>query len=327
MKILNRFRTSLLVIILSLVILPNRTPANASPAADENPAGAYPSIVFAAIGDYGDDSAAAQDVSDLVRSWKVDFVITLGDNRYEDRTYDRTVGGHYCSFLAAVEVATNCAGGKAAVNAFFPAPGNHDYYDGKGGGINEYLAYFTLPGAGITTSGTSGTELYYDFIQGPVHFFTIDSEAASNNPASLAAQKTWLETQLKASTTPWQIVYFHHPPYSSGFHGSNLFMQWDFKAWGADAVLSGHDHTYERIVVDDMLYFVNGLGGKSLYTWGPKVPGSKYRYNINYGAMRVFASANTLNFQFINRSPRVVDGWVIFKESTPTFLPAILHKK
>lgn len=303
------------------VFLPSQAAAEAG-----SPESAYPAIRFAAIGDFGDDSIASGDVSELVRSWGVDFIITLGDNRYEDRTYDRTVGKHFCGYLAAVTQATNCNGGSASVNAFFPTPGNHDYFDGKGGGINEYLDYFTLPGAGIATSGTSGTELYYDFIMGPVHFFTIDSEAASNSMASLNEQKTWLQTAMTASTTPWQIVYFHHPPYSSGIHGSNPFMQWDFKAWGADAVLSGHDHTYERIVVDDMLYFVNGLGGKSLYPWGPKVKGSEYRYNINYGAMQITASADALFFEFINRSPRRVDGFAILVNPIQTYLPAVFDR-
>ena len=58
----------------------------------------------------------------------------------------------------------------------FLVPGNHDYNDG--GGINEYLNYFTLPGTGVASTNTSGNERYYDFIQDDVHFFMIDSDAA-----------------------------------------------------------------------------------------------------------------------------------------------------
>ena len=55
--------------------------------------------------------------------------------------------------------------------------------------VITYLDYFTLPGAGIQTSGTSGSELYYDFVQGPVHFFVIDSQGALSSSANMTAQK------------------------------------------------------------------------------------------------------------------------------------------
>jgi hypothetical protein len=65
--------------------------------------------------------------------------------------------------------------------------------------------------------------------------------------------------------------------------------------------LAGHDHTYERIVLSDFPYFVNGLGGKSIYTFGSPVPGSQVRYNGDYGAMLVEASDSHLLFQFVAR--------------------------
>ena len=55
--------------------------------------------------------------------------------------------------------------------------------------MNEYLDYFTLPGAGIAASDTSGNERYYDFVQGPVQFFVIDSQGALNNGSDLTAQQ------------------------------------------------------------------------------------------------------------------------------------------
>lgn len=38
-------------------------------------------------------------------------------------------------------------------------------------------------------------------------------------------------------------------------------MRWPFKEWGATAVMSGHAHVYERLEVDNLTYFVNGIGG------------------------------------------------------------------
>ena len=215
---------------------------------------------FAIIGDFGSGTINESAVANLVKSWNPQFVVTTGDNRYGDTDYDLTVGKDYCEFLAVAEPGTYCDGNGSTLNAFFPSTGNHDYTDG--GGINEYIAYFNLPGTGIQTSGTSGSELYYDFVMGNVHFFVIDSESAIYN-GTLIAQQTWLQNQMAASTARWKIVYFHHAPYSSSsVHGSIIEMRWAFAQWGADAVISGHDHTYERLEYDGITYFVNGIGGR-----------------------------------------------------------------
>jgi hypothetical protein len=264
-------------------------------------------VRFAAIGDFGNNSAAEGDVASRVASWDVDFVITLGDNRYSDWTYDEVIGQYYCQFLTDAGSGTYCTGSSLPTNAFFPAAGNHDYSDGAG--IDEYLGYFTLPGSGITTSGTSASERYYDFTEGPVQFFVLDSHAALNDSAEMAAQKVWLEQAMAASTTAWQIVYFHHAAYSSASHGSNSAMQWPFAAWGADVVISGHDHTYERIARDGILYFVNGAGGRDLYSFGSPIPGSQFRYNGDHGAMLIEASDDVMAFQFINHEGTLIDSF------------------
>jgi hypothetical protein len=262
-------------------------------------------IVFAAIGDYGDGSSAAGSVAMLVDGWAPDFIVGAGDNRYGTSTFDQVVGQFYCGYLADAGVGNNCNGGTSPTNAFFPVPGNHDYTDGAG--INEYLNYFTLPGTGVASSGTSGNERYYDFVMGPVHFFALDSQRALASSSDLNAQRTWLQAQLAASASDWQVVLFHHAAYSSGEHGSTTAMQWPFGAWGADAVVAGHDHTYERIDVGGIPYFVNGLGGKSLYTFGTPVTGSQLRYNGNFGAMRIFADSEQMRFEFINIAGAVID--------------------
>jgi hypothetical protein len=161
----------------------------------------------------------------------------------------------------------------------------------------------------LNTSGTTSSERYYDFVKGSVHFFVIDSEGALRSVSDKTAQATWLQTQLSTSATPWQIVYFHHPPYSSGKHGSSKEMQWPFARWGADAVISGHDHIYERLSVDDITYFINGLGGKSYYNLNKPLPGSLVRYNDDFGAMLVVANEDVVTFKFINVSGEIVDSF------------------
>jgi hypothetical protein len=93
-------------------------------------------------------------------------------------------------------------------------------------------------------------------------------------------------------------------------------MQWQYQDWGADAVLAGHDHTYERIVLNGFPYFVNGLGGKSLYDFGAPVTGSQVRYNGDYGAMLVEASASHITFQFITRTGVVIDTYTLDTTTT-----------
>lgn len=83
-----------------------------------------------------------------------------------------------------------------------------------------------------------------------------------------------LQNQLAASTAPWKIVILHQSPFSSGDHGSFPRLQWPFETWGADAVLSGHDHIYERILKNSFPYFVNGIGGASVYSFGTPVSGA-----------------------------------------------------
>ncbi|MCX7668451.1 MAG: metallophosphoesterase, partial [Anaerolineae bacterium] len=133
----------------------------------------------------------------------------------------------------------------------------------------------------------------------PVHVFVLNSNSAE--PDGIRAdsrQARWLQAGLAASKTPWQVVVLHHPPYSSGHHGSTPALQWPFGAWGADLVIAGHDHTYERIARDDIVYIVNGLGGGARYALRRPVPGSLFRYNADWGALRVTATTTTLDLAF-----------------------------
>jgi hypothetical protein len=172
--------------------------------------------------------------------------------------------------------------------------------------VQAQLNYFSLP----------GNERYYDFIRGPVHFFVLDSDGAEpSGNTSTSIQALWLRDRLAASTSPWNIVYLHHAPYSSGSkHGSNPKLQWLYAAWGADVVIAGHDHLYERIFRDGIVYFVNGLGGHpTKYPFGKPVLGSQKRYNADHGAMLVVASETQIIFRFITRTHVLIDSYTLIK--------------
>jgi tartrate-resistant acid phosphatase type 5 len=258
-------------------------------------------VRFAIIGDYGSDLASEAAVAALVKSWNPDFIITAGDNSYGSNLIDNNIGKYYHEFIGDY---TGAYSPGAARNRFFPSLGNHDYSDGLG--VTAYLDYFTLPGAGVITNDTTGNERYFDFTAGPVQLFAVNSNV--EEPDSITAtgpQAQWLAGLLANSTTRWQLVYFHHAAFSSSSnHGSTVYMQWPFEAWGTDVVIGGHDHTYERILRDDnadgvtMPYFVNGVGGRSLYGFSVPVAGSKVRYSANYGAQLVTATPYLITFDF-----------------------------
>jgi tartrate-resistant acid phosphatase type 5 len=288
--------------------------ASASTAATSSaPAGTQ--LTFAVIGDYGTADSHESAVASLVASWKPAFVIATGDDYYSGAggsgtgRYDQSTGAYYGRWLKDIHTTGHrLPMGLARVNAFFPAMGNHDYSDALPS-PGTYLTYFTLPGAGF--ANTSGSERYYDYVEGPVHFFVLDSnqqEPAGTSATSKQAQ--WLKTQLAASTSPWNIVYDHHPPYSSdSTHGSTSWMQWPFAAWGADVVISGHAHVYERVMRNGIVYFVNGLGGAGRHAFGSKVQGSAVRFDQDWGAQRASVTSTTLDFEFRTVSGAFIDSW------------------
>ena len=252
-------------------------------------------VRFAVIGDYGSGNQAEAEVADLVKSWDPDLIITTGDNNYPDGeadTIDENIGQFFHEFIFPY---TGSYGAGAPENRFFPSLGNHDWHTPD---AQPYLDYFTLP----------GNERYYDFTWGPVHFFAVDSDSREPDGVGRSSQQAvWLQNRLAVSTSAWNIVYFHHAPFSSGMHGDVDWMQWPFAEWGVDAVLSGHDHTYERMLRDGIIYFVNGLGGMSKYSFFGVIEGSQLRYNQHYGAMLVEASDNAIRYQFINRLNEIID--------------------
>lgn len=104
----------------------------------------------------------------------------------------------------------------------------------------------------------------------------------------------------------------HIPPYSSGRHGSNLVSRWPYAQWGASVVLAGHDHTYERLLVDGFPYFVNGVDSyPAIYPFDDVLPASHVRFNDDYGAMRVEATETTITFEFVTRDGQLIDRYTL----------------
>jgi len=270
-------------------------PPTSTPAATATPQ----SVRIAVIGDFGLANPAEGAVASLVKGWAPDAVATLGDNNYpfgSPETIDGNIGRYYAEFIHPYRGAFGPGGD---VNRFFPALGNHDWMDP---GAQAYLDYFTL----------AGNERYYDVRLGPVHLFVLDSQP--DEPDGITAdsrQGAWLQAAMAASDAPWKLVTMHHPPYSSGPHAPVPALRWPFAEWGATGVLAGHDHIYERIERDGILYFVNGLGGTITYDIGSPVEGSQVRYNQEFGAMLVEATADAIRFSFVTADGDIIDSRTI----------------
>lgn len=267
-------------------------------------------VRVAVIGDYGVNQTSELEVANLVHSWRPDVVITTGDNNYpagETTTIDPNIGQYYFRYIYPY---IGAYGTSQPPNRFFPALGNHDWGTPN---VQPYLNYFLLP----------GNERYYNFTWGPVEFFAVDSDPSEPDGVTVTStQAVWLQNALGASTAPWRLVYFHHPAYSSGAHGSTPHMQWPFHTWGASGVLAGHEHLYERIVLNNNVYFTVGTGGAPLYNFNAvPVTGSVVRYNADYGAMLITATPHQITYQFVNRLGQLIDTYSQVAPTSQLFLP------
>lgn len=270
-----RLRWWLLAIVLIVSSVGSMDVAHAEPV---------PPGSVAIIGDFGSGTAPERQVADLVASVRPRVVVTTGDNVYSDAGYPRLVGGYYGSWVRS--------------GTLLPATGNHDYAEG----IEAFDAYFT---------GLHGRRWYSRTVQG-VEFFVLDSEAMLQSRAQFDQQRAWLARAMPRSTADWQVVVLHHPPYSSGsVHGSSASFRWPFAQWGADLVLSGHDHDYERLHVGGLDYVVNGSGGRSLYPLGKPLRGSVVRNATDFGALFLSPSPTVLTGRFLATDGHTLDRFAI----------------
>jgi len=268
------------------------------------------SIVFAVIGDFGKDGEPEEKVANLVKSWDPDFIITTGDNNYQKGKYQTikaNISNYYGDYIYNYDAPEEyqCKGKafEEGINRFFPSPGNHDANNADG--LIPYLNFFTLP----------QQETYYEFVWGPVSFYSLNSVASN-----VEEQKEWLYEQLSISESTFNIVYFHHSPYSPGPHGNAEKMQWDYFGNDVDIVLSGHDHIYSRIEKKEeegLYYIVNGCGGKSLYDSNSK-PLSEalfdtFSFDDDYGAIKVTATdiALIVEFYTVGQPEEPIDRFII----------------
>jgi acid phosphatase type 7 len=143
----------------------------------------------------------------------------------------------------------------------FPTPGNHDYYSAtQSSRSHTYYNIFTMPTAGESGGIASGTEAWYSYDWGNIHFLSLDSygtESPNNSRLydTTGPQVNWIKNDLAANNKKWTVAYWHHPPYTMGSHNSDteselVNIRQNFirilERYGVDLILCGHSHDYER---------------------------------------------------------------------------------
>ncbi len=220
-------------------------------------------------------------------------VLALGDNAYENGSLDDFLD-RYAPTWGRHRWRTH------------PAIGNHEWQTPKGGG---YFAYF-CDAAGPAFKG------WYSYDVGAWHLVAINSncgeagfDAPSCEPGS--EQETWLRADLAAHPAKCTLAYWHHPRFGSGNHGNNDALQPIWQALydaGADVVLNGHQHNYERFAPqtptgapDDargIREFIVGTGGADLTAFVDHKPQSEIQKTGVYGVLALTLHADGYDWKF-----------------------------
>ena len=218
--------------------------------------GAQGNYRFWITGDCGNGSVNQAEVRNKYLLYNVnrhtDGWLLLGDNAYNDgldAEYNSNFFSYYQNNIMKKTV-------------LWPAIGNHDYANSLSNQNSHnvpYYSIFNLPKNGEAGGVISGTEAFYSYNYGNIHFVALDSYGHELNQYrlydTLGPQVQWLKQDLAANTLPWVVVYFHHPPYTMGSHNSdneselysirqNLVRI--LERYNVDFVFNGHSHSYER---------------------------------------------------------------------------------
>jgi hypothetical protein len=210
------------------------------------------------IGDSGTADANQQAVRSAYQVFtgarRTDLWLMLGDNAYESGTdpeFQRAVFDAYPFLLRST--------------VLWPTFGNHDGGSARSSTQSgPYYDIFRLPRGGEAGGVPSGTEAYYSFDFGNVHFVCLDAYGSARTPGS--PMLLWLQQDLASTRQDWIVAFWHHPPYTKGTHDSDTEVELVemrqnavpiLEAGGTDLVLCGHSHVYERSFLIDGHYGVS----------------------------------------------------------------------
>ncbi len=264
-----------------------------------NPAvGADKPMRFWVVGDSGTGGAAQAEVHSAMvehtarEKRPLDFYVHVGDMAYRDGKDDE-FQNHFFAMYEPTLRNTVC----------WPAMGNHEGHTSSGvSGVGPYYDAYRLPTKGEAGGVASGTEAYYSFDYGRVHFICLNSHDLDRAPTGAMAQ--WLKADLEKTKADWLIAFFHHPPYTKGSHDSDKEKQLIemrthimpiLESGGVDVVLTGHSHIYERSMLMDGAYATPTVAENVILDDGDGDPSGDGAYkkstglNPNEGTVQIVA--------------------------------------
>ncbi len=230
----------------------------------------------------------AKATSDLLLNAGVTAVFALGDQQYEKGT------------LAAFQQSYDPSWGRLKAITR-PVPGNHEYYTS---GAADYYQYFDAA-AGNPATG------YYSFDVGTWHVIALNSACEAVACEGGSKQEQWLKADLAAHPAQCTLAFWHHPRFSSqyGVDGRSAAFWTDLYAAGADVVLNGHSHQYERFALqtptgaaDDshgIREFIVGTGGKDHHTNGITRVNSRVRNYTTFGVLLLTLRPGEYDWKFV----------------------------
>jgi len=234
------------------------------------------------------DACHMRAVSDLLLDLDPALVLTLGDNQYENGTltkYRRS----YAPTWGRLKARTR------------PSPGNHEYNTKGAAGYYDYFG---------SRAGNRATG-WYSFDLGAWHLIALNSECAKiGGCGATSPQVRWLRADLAAHPTACTLAYWHKPRFSSGQHGDDPAFGAFWRALdaaGADVVLSGHDHDYERFAPQSpagrpdpkgIREFVVGTGGKTHYGFRTIRRNSQVRNTGTFGILELRLAPGRYSWRF-----------------------------
>jgi hypothetical protein len=241
--------------------------------------------VFVGAGDIGTCSSDRDEATAVLIDGIAGTVFTLGDNDYSDAVPVPAYGICFDSTWGRFRARLR------------PAPGDDDL---RGSTLDDYYAYF-----GASAHGPKG---YYSYDLGTWHIVVLNVITSTDT-----AQLNWLRADLMGHTNLCTLAILHRPPFSSGNAGNSSGQLPVFQALydnGAEILLSGNDHDYERFAPQapdqspdpsaGVVQWVVGTGGKSHgHVNLPLEPNSQAQNDDSYGVLRLVLHPTGYDWKFI----------------------------
>ena len=249
--------------------------------------------VLVGAGDIGNCSSSGDEATANVLAGISGTVFTLGDNAYPNGS------------TSDYDTCYDPSWGRAKPRTM-PSPGNHEYQTANAAGYFQYFG----SAAGDPTKG------YYSYNLGDWHIIVLNSNSSCTTISCAAgsAQEQWLRADLAANTKACTLAYWHHPRFNSGAsHGNNTAVAPFWNAlyqFGAEIILNGHEHVYERFgpqapnatadATNGIRQFTVGTGGTGHYSFkATPEPNSQVRNATTFGVLKLTLKPGGYDWQFV----------------------------